>query len=420
MLWGVALLLRVIYFLLAVRDVGLIKTAQYSPDALLYQSIADSILSGEWHSSLGLLKVGPGYGLLLAAVETLTGSDLVAPVILNLLLGSLAPVLVCLLARELFENRAVALVAGAIGALSLSSIALSSQILTDQPFFTIHAGALLAFVRGIKSARHHWFLAAGALGAWGACVKSAGEPWIYLFAAIILVMPRPPAFRSRLHLLKTAGLTVLVMFLVVCAWSLRNQSVYGIYTFGTNGLMSMRCYLMPLAVSTHTPDCELRQLGLTWSIEDGDNTLPPNKSYARARQRVGGVLRDHPGWVLHAYVLALHDNIRNSNIFLHYQLPSLRWFSVPIYRAMEKWLGYLIVAASLVGLGLLISRRQYFAALLLGSAYTYFTFIVGFSFSQGSRLHYPAEMAWSPLVAYTLVTAVQILTCWLKPLRRSI
>ena len=137
---------------------------------------------------------GPGYGLLLAAVETLTGSDLVAPVILNLLLGSLAPVLVYLLARELFENRAIAPIAGTIGTLSLTSIALSSQILSDQPFFTIHAGALLAFVKGIKSTRIHWFLAAGTLGAWGACVKSVGEPWIYLFVAIILLMPRPPAF----------------------------------------------------------------------------------------------------------------------------------------------------------------------------------------------------------------------------------
>ena len=319
----------------------------------------------------------------------------------------------------MFENRAIAAIAGTIGTLSLTSIALSSQILSDQPFFTIHAGALLAFVKGIKSTRIHWFLAAGTLGAWGACVKSVGEPWIYLFVAIILLMPRPPAFRSRLHLLKTAGLTVLLMFLAVCAWSLRNQSVFGIYTFGTNGVMSMRCYLMPLAVSTHTPNCELRQLGLAWSIEDGDNTLPPNESYARARQRVAGILRDHPSWVLRAYLLALHDNIRNSNIFLHYQLPSMRWFSVPVYRAMEKWLGYLIVGTSLVGLGLLIFRRQYFAALLLGSAYTYFTFIAGFSFSQGSRLHYPAEMAWSPLVAYTLVIAVQILTRRLEPVHPS-
>ena len=97
----------------------------------------------------------------------------------------------------------------------------------------------------------------------------------------------------------------------------------------------------------------------------------------------------------------------------------MRWFSVPVYRAMEKWLGYLIVGTSLVGLGLLIFRRQYFAALLLGSAYTYFTFIAGFSFSQGSRLHYPAEMAWSPLVAYTLVIAVQILTRRLEPVHPS-
>ena len=75
-LCGIAFLLRLAYLLSPRAEVGLIKTARYSPDAYLYQSIADNILSGEWHSSLGLLKVGtrirapPGRGWRLLLGQT--------------------------------------------------------------------------------------------------------------------------------------------------------------------------------------------------------------------------------------------------------------------------------------------------------------------------------------------------------------
>ncbi|MEW6050729.1 MAG: glycosyltransferase family 39 protein [Candidatus Zixiibacteriota bacterium] len=404
LLWGAALILRIIYFVLAIRDVGLISACQYSPDSTFYQSIADSFLSGQWHASTSLLKVGPGYGMMLAAVKAIFGPGLIAPVALNILLGSLAPVLIYLIAQSLFENRLVSLVAGAISAVSLTSVALSSQILTDQPFFTIHAAAILAFTNGIRTARFQWFLAAGALGAWGAYVRSAGEPWLYLFAALILLAPRPPTFCSRRHFVRTASVTVLIMLLMVASWSWRNRQVHGLYTFGTNGVMSLRSYLLPLAVGSHTPGSNMSQLGLTWSIEDGDNSLPPKEAYGLARQRVIRVLREHPGWMFDAYFAALKDNIRNINIFLYQQIPSLRWFTILEDRVMVTWLGYLIVAASFIGLVIMIARRQYLAAMLLGTTYAYFTFIAGFSFSQGSRLHYPAEMAWSILTAYFVVS----------------
>jgi len=51
----------------------------------------------------------------------------------------------------------------------------------------------------------------------------------------------------------------------------------------------------------------------------------------------------------------------------------------------------------------LAAQQQWEGLLVLGSTYGFFTWTTGFSFWQGSRLHFPAEMAWSILLSYFLV-----------------
>ena len=52
------------------------------------------------------------------------------------------------------------------------------------------------------------------------------------------------------------------------------------------------------------------------------------------------------------------------------------------------------------------------AWIVLGATFAAFTLLIGFSFWQGSRLHFPAEMAWSFLLAYLLVVSQRKLATW--------
>ena len=69
---------------------------------------------------------------------------------------------------------------------------------------------------------------------------------------------------------------------------------------------------------------------------------------------------------------------------------------------VRHWLAYLILAGTFVGLGFLVRDRAKLAAALLGLLFIYFSLGTGASYWQGSRLHYPAEMAWAILAPYAL------------------
>ena len=146
-LFVVSVCARLLYFYLASDCLGFDKFTHYVYDSRLYFLIADLILSGLDLGAYGLLRVGPGYGLLLAATKFIFGANPIWPIMLNIFLGGLAAVFVYLLAYQLFSSRAVALIAGGFCALSLTSVSISCHILTDQPFFTFHIAALVFFVR---------------------------------------------------------------------------------------------------------------------------------------------------------------------------------------------------------------------------------------------------------------------------------
>ncbi|MDF1545216.1 MAG: hypothetical protein P1R58_08960 [bacterium] len=74
-----------------------------------------------------------------------------------------------------------------------------------------------------------------------------------------------------------------------------------------------------------------------------------------------------------------------------------------INQKVVDWLGYWIIYLTLGGLLVMAFRGHLFAAVLLGFTYLAFSLPIGTSFWQGSRLHYPAEMAWSIVIAYLLV-----------------
>ena len=119
---GLALLLRLTFLWLGTREQSLADMSMWANDTRNYLSAASFWLSGDPAGAQAMLLAGPGYALLLAVFQILfAGAVLWPALVLNLLFGCAAPVVLYVLASELTGRRTVALGAGLISAVSVTS-----------------------------------------------------------------------------------------------------------------------------------------------------------------------------------------------------------------------------------------------------------------------------------------------------------
>ncbi|MCK4607057.1 MAG: glycosyltransferase family 39 protein [candidate division Zixibacteria bacterium] len=405
-LWLIALALRVGHLLLSLSQIGLQRLSTLAPDTGAYRLVAEYFLSGGTVGEETIFQVGPGYGLILAALEWLFGPDPLPTLVFSVFMGSLGPVLVYLLAYCLIRSRTVALITGIFVALSTTSISLSCMVLSDQPFFTIHAAALVCFVLGFRTGKTSWFVAAGIIAGLATLVRGTSQFWWFVFALVGLVVPVPERFPSRLAVVRKACLTGGVMLIMVLTWSARNYLEHDIFVFGGNGVSAARAYSAALAVANHTEDADILDIRERWVQEDreyfGDHEPTMTERYYRARDHLWHTLTSHPDWFLEVFLSSVKGNVLTGNYMVRSQTPEF----LPLWNRLNaihgKWFAHLLFYTALLGLVFLVADRQHLAWILLGLTYCYFTLITGFSFWQGSRLHYPATMAWAILVSYAL------------------
>lgn len=400
LVWAAALVLRVIYLILAVSYLGIDRLATYAPDSEVYLTVARHILTGDPMGDYAVFRVGPGYGLIIAIIRTIFGPGPVYLIVFNILMGSLAPVFIYLLAHDLIRHRVVALAAGLVCAVSFTSVSLSCAVLTDQPFFTFHAAGLWCFARGFNTGKWRWFIASALIAGAAVFIRSTTQFWPFLLFLIPLVIPVQQKFSSRAAMIGRVGATAGIMLLLVLAWTARNQVKHDTFTFGSNGVLTIRSCLGARAIVDNTDEADIIALRERWEAEDGDRTEAYVEAYHRAKARFLTIFVDHPGWVIRAYIATLWSNIRAGNHYPVGQIPALAPFWRLLIRIQESWLGVLIFFAAAAGVVCLFIDKNYPAAMLLGLTLVYFTLLAGFSFWQGSRIYFPAEMAWSILIVY--------------------
>ncbi len=404
LLWLVGLALRVGYLLAGLKTQTLEQVVAFNPDSRRYLYIAEHLLRTNVDGEYCLFQLGPGYPGILAILELVFGPGLSAPCLLTLVLGSLAPVIIYLTAWYLLGSMRVALLAGLIAAVSTTSLVLSCSLLTDQSFFTFYAAALLMFVMGIRTGEKRWFIVAGLLGGGATCIRYVNQLWPVVFILIALLVPVADRFRSRKVMLTRAGLTAGIMLLMIVLWSTWNYTQHGVFAFAGNGLSTARGYWAARAIAEHTEGIDTQEAGRQFVTEDkelfGDRKLTIAEDYQRKQQHLRRMISEHPGWFLAAFLKSVRDNVVARNYFPARQVPVLTSFWNRWGYLCEKILNPLLFLATLTGLGLLVHAGQRLAWVLLGLTFIYFTLVTGFSFWQGSRLHYPAEMSWSICVAY--------------------
>jgi 4-amino-4-deoxy-L-arabinose transferase-like glycosyltransferase len=406
-----ALTLRAAYVFVGLRWLDLASFSMSAPDSTTYMNVAEYILTGLGRGKEQLLYAGPGYGWLLVCLRLWFGAGPLPPLVLNVLLGCLAPAVIYLLALRLVERRWIAILAGLIVAVSFTGVSLSTNILTDQPFYTLHAAGILLFLIGLKTDRRKWFVAAGVVAGLANYVRGLGQYWPLIFVAwaLLLILPdRSTRRRGRiLRSLWTPGIMIVMIF----GWSAHNHVKYGLFTYSVNGVSAAWAYLAPRAVADHTEGKDIRAVRAEWSEEiwqplDGrEPTLAERQK--RMKAMLVQLLQEQPEWLLSTYLTTVWENMSSPNYFVRAQIPRLNRIWNGVLTICRNDLSPRLFWLTLLSLGVLVVRRQWEAFLVLGTTYAYFTLITGFSFWQGSRLHFPAEMAWSILIAYLAVETVR-------------
>jgi len=130
-----------------------------------YRSVSLELLRGQWNELFQTFWPW-GYFLYLAGLARLFGPSLMVPVAVNSIAGAATSLLVYVIARRFFEERA-ARIAGGIYALWPGVVYWSGVLCTEIPHLVLFLGALLCLLRGLqaKSAGAAWALAGGLMAA---------------------------------------------------------------------------------------------------------------------------------------------------------------------------------------------------------------------------------------------------------------
>lgn len=396
-----ALVIRLIYLFIALDCHGIDGFWAITPDTHVYWSVASEILGGDIDGQYSLFRVGPGYGFILAVIRLVFGDNPIYAILFSVLMGALAPVAVYLFSFSLFRSKKLALAAGIISALSVTSISLSSHILTDQTYFTMQCLALFVFVEGIRKNHLGWFIGSGLLIGAGALVRPSGQIWPILLLIIPLLIAVPRTFKSRLHLARRTAVTGLIALAIMLAWMGRNYAVNGIFTFGSNGMLTVRNCMVTM-IEANGDRGKAGRIREEYVKQDGDFGPDYANAYNLAKARIEKTVDEHLGKMIQYYFQIVWENVHEPNYYPTLDLPIVRQSFAPVLTVFDR-VNRVLALITVGAIILLAARKNRSAFVMLGVTYWAFTVLLGFSYWQGSRLHYAAEMAWAVMLPYMMI-----------------
>jgi hypothetical protein len=223
-------------------------------------------------------------------------------------------------------------------------------------------------------------------------------------------------YKNRIALIKKAAVTGLVLLVMIWGWSLRNYIIHDKFIYCTNGMLTVRsCLIAHAAQESWGEGKTIIEYRDQWEAEDGDRTENFVEAYDKAQARVTHEIKNNFDVVLSCYMHNLIENMSAPNYYVLRQIPQVSGPISKLNIAVVSWLGYLIIVLTVIGLVLLFRKGLKFQFWVLGATYFAFSILLGASFWQGSRLHYPAEMAWSIVLAYLIVWTIKSIVTVLRP-----
>ncbi len=412
LVFALALFLRLALFAASNDQVGTDHVLDNCFDCRLYLNMANSIAEGTDAYEGGYFFFGPGYAYFLALNDIFFDGRIVLILLVNILLSSFSCLLIYLLGMLLTRSYAVSITAALLAAVSYTSIVLSNMVMSDTLYFFLSLAALTIYLKALSTNRWLLYILAGILTGMAALVRSVGQFWPVVMIVIVLaVLVRSDRFYLPIHLRRhtvvKAAVAILIPVVVMTAWMARNDRVHGVFT------MAITSANGPANVAAVTLE---RREGISsktimqnWLDEYKESLDRPELSlgdiYRAYRIHTREVI-DSLGWsaVIGTYLSLVWENLTEINYLHRALIPRLNDFTIPLEKKiMGSVLHLLCFLLSIFGVIVLIAKHRCRVAIILGTIYLYYAAMIGSFRWQGSRYFFPGQIAWSILVAVSLV-----------------
>jgi|GEM_PF-1987759 len=422
-LWAVfalALVLRLALFAASNNEMGTHKIMDACFDCSLYFDEGRAIATGSpMHFENSLFYFGPGYPLFLALNYLLFGGRIVLFVLVNIMISSISCLFVYRLARMLLGSYPAAIAAALLAALSYTSITLSCYLMSDTLYFHVYISSLILYLEALRD--HSWKkgILAGILTGLAILIRPIGQFWplVMMIIAVIYYWPHlassPVDRRTVRAIAATAVVAIAVPLVMATAWMARNYRVNGVFTMSIaqgNGPGNLGA--MTLERLTGRPAGEVTKGWIDqYLAATGKKRATLGETCAVEKTQGWHIIDSLPWEAVKTYSAVMWENLNFISV-LHRQLvPEYGNFTLPIeYGIMNSWMKYAYLIASMLGLVILIGKRQFFAAMVLAGVFFYYASMLGFYRWQYSRHFLPGQIAGSILIACSMVTIVQAIS----------
>lgn len=419
----VSLSLRLFVFVLMSNQVEQSTLPQLIIDSHNYVTAADDIRENLRFNAHGIHIFGPGYPTFLAILRTITTAPRFITLI-QILLSALGSLTLILFTWELTRDRIIAVLAGLMHATSKASIALSNLVMSDSVFFFILITALVLFIRGLRTDNWKFYLPASLLFGIAPLFRSIGLFFFgpLLITTIVLLWPSiGERWKEKRKQFLWPIISIIIALSFIGAWANRDRGPVD----------------PPIAYSTYGGMCKvaaltrarINQIDYSEAAAELDEEIADlmpaynNKLYgaymAHSKAEFIRLFKSYPLTTTATILINAVDKSNNSKTQLWRCLPS---YALPINR-FEDMLGkyglnYLVAVLSIIGLVMLLARKQYRLIIILSVIYVYFAILSGFTVNTGNRIFLPGQIAWTILSAYPILAIFNFLWNRVRKVRK--
>lgn len=419
----VSLSLRLLVFVLMSSQVEQSTLPQLIIDSQNYVTAADEIRENLHFNAYPLNIFGPDYPTFLAILREITTAPRFITLI-QILLSALGSLALTLFAWELTRDKIIAMLAGLMHATSIASIALSNLVMSDSVFFFILISALILFIMGLRTDNWKFYLPASLLFGIAPLFRSIGLFFFgpLLITTVVLLWPSSgERWKEKRKQLLWPIITIVIALFIVGAWASRDREpvdppiAYSSYTgmFKVVALTRARINHIDYSEATTELDKEIT------------NLLPAydNKLYwafmVHTKAELIRLFKSYPLTTTGTILGNAIDKSNSSKTHLWRCLPRYALSINLIEEMIEKYgLNYLVAVLSIIGLVMLLARKQYRLIIILSVIYVYFGIFLGFTVNTGNRIFLPGQIAWTILSAYPILAIFNFLWNRVRKVRK--
>jgi len=406
-----SLILRLAYFYISVEQTSLEIIALSPSDSREYVQLSMEFADLDIASEEILYMVGFGYPMFLGLLFFISSKSLLIALIIQSLLASISTALIYIIGMMIFKKTTPSIIAAAINGLSITSLTMSISFLSETLFFFLLVLSLYLILKCINKPTVFYLTALSLLIAYAAFTRSVGQflP-IVIFFAIIFTPSKHFALNKKKLVLKI-GLAMLVSLLLIYSWAARNYIVHDTFVTAGTGAGAAALYLGTRAakLQSSSPDINYRQAFIEEMNSSKTEPLTIKEKHDWYINKVKTLFYNNPPVFILAYLSIVGENFVAYEDNCTLRVPDYADGIMYISRLAQKaGIDLIILILSVVGAILFIRQQKHFVAVLLCLLYLYFMALSGFTLWQGSRIMYPAQIAWVYLMSFALYNLCRI------------